>query len=134
MPSRSGFGTPGRPQAPNTASTELLADRERMVLLAYSSVLRNWPQIPSRDLNGLTPREAQESEDPAIKALFEEAWTRYQQTVSDLEERALEIGLDNKRAAKAIIQRFASHFQNLEVLPRVTPMVNLEEVRQELGM
>ncbi|MDG2149108.1 MAG: CehA/McbA family metallohydrolase [Planctomycetota bacterium] len=123
-----------RPQAPNTASTELLADRERMVLLAYSSVLRNWPQIPSRDLNGLTPREAQESEDPAIKALFEEAWTRYQQTVSDLEERALEIGLDNKRAAKAIIQRFASHFQNLEVLPRVTPMVNLEEVRQELGM
>jgi hypothetical protein len=105
-----------------------------MVLLAYSSVLRTWPQIPTKDLDGLTPREARESRDPAMNSRFEEAWARYQQTVVELEIRALEIGLDNKRIAKAMIQKFASRFQGLNILPRVTPMVDLDEVRQQLGM
>jgi hypothetical protein len=127
-----------RPTDPEVAAPEVLADRERMALLAYGAVLRAWPDLPTKDLAGLSPKQARVSQDPAVVAAFDEAWERYQRTVADLERQAAEIALDNPVQAQAIIKKYALRFGPLpppiRIKPRVHPMVDLEAVRERLGL
>ncbi len=125
-----------RPIEPSIAPDALFEDRERMVLLAYAAVLRAWPELPTKDLDGLSPKQARLQ--PALAERFEEAWQRYLTTVAELEELASARGLDSAPQAAKIIDTYGLRFGPLpspiRIRPRVHPMVDLDVVRDRLGL
>ncbi len=125
-----------RPVAPDVVSEDVILDRERMVLLAYAAVLRAWPELPTKDLGGLSPKVART--DPVQGPRFEEAWARYLRTVEELERQALALGLTSPPDAQRIIREYALRFGPLpppiRIRPAVDPLVDLSVVRQRLGL